>query len=349
MKKNRIIIILTLVLAIFAVILLFSNKKSTIVDDFAVEDVSTITKIFMGDKLNNKVTLERIDEQNWKLNKDYNASRQLMNMLLETINELKVREPVSKAGRNNVIKWLAARSVKVEIYQMVYRINLFDKIKLFKHEKLTKVYYVGGETQDNMGTFMQMEGAEDPSIVYIPGFRGFVSPRFSAVETDWRAHDLFDIKISDLKSVKLVYPNFPDSSFEITRNGRSFDLKLLATNQIVNQYDTLKVLEYLSSFTNISFEAFRNNIGKHAIDSLTRDKPLHILTVTNISGKSTTITTFPKPADMGQVDDIDNLQVLMDRDRFYALINDGKDFVTIQFFVFDHLIRSADYFKVINR
>lgn len=75
MKKNRIIIILTLILAIVAVVLIFSNKKSTIVDNFAVEDVSTITKIFMSDKLNNKVTLERLDEQNWKLDNKFDASR----------------------------------------------------------------------------------------------------------------------------------------------------------------------------------------------------------------------------------------------------------------------------------
>ena len=350
MKKNRIIIILTLILAVVAVVLLFSNRKSTIVDNFAVEDVSTITKIFMSDKLNNKVTLERLDEQNWKLNEKFDANRQVMEMLLETMNELKVKEPVSKSGRNNVIKWLAAKSVKVEIYQTVYRIDLFDKIKMFKHEKLTKVYYVGGETQDNIGTFMLMEGAEDPAIVYIPGFRGFVSPRFSAIETDWRGHKVFDVKISDIKSVRLEYPNLPDSSFEITKVGRSFEFKLLESNRLVNEYDTMKVLDYMSSFININFEAFKNGIGQHAIDSLTSKKPLHILTVTDISGKSTTITTFPKAAEVGEVDDVNNLQVLMDRDRFYALINDKKDFVTIQFFVFDHLIRSADYFrKVINK
>ena len=350
MKKNKIIIILTLVLAVLAVVLVLRNKKTTIVDNFAVEDISTVTKIFMTDKLNNKVILEKIDDQKWRLNNTYDASRQVMDMLLETISELKVKEPVSKAGRNNVIKWLATKNVKVEIYQMVYRINLFDKIKMFKYEKLTKVYYVGGETQDNVGTFMQMEGAEDPAIVYIPGFRGFVSPRFSAYETDWRAHNVFDLKISDIKSVKLEYPIYPDSSFEISREGRYFQMKLLSKNAFVKDFDEMKVLDYMSSFTNINFEAFRNNIGQHAIDSLTSKKPLYTLTVTDITGKKRVVTTYPKVADIVKVDEMNDLQVIMDQDRFYAKVNDGKDFVTIQFFAFEHLIRSADYFrKVVNK
>lgn len=144
MKRNRFIILLTIILAIISIVLIVNNTKSTIKADFTVEDVSNITKIFMSDKLNNMVTLKKIDDQNWILNDKYPARNDGIDMLLETFSQMRVREPVSIAGRNNVIKWLAASSTKVEIYQQKYRINLFDKIKFFPHEKLTKVFYVGG-------------------------------------------------------------------------------------------------------------------------------------------------------------------------------------------------------------
>lgn len=346
MNKNRYILIATIFLAIIAVILIVRSSSSTIKADFAVENPETITKIFMSDKLNNSTTLKRIDEQKWMVNDKYQARTDGIEILMETITQIRVKEPVTIAGRNNVIKWLAGSSVKVEIYQTVYRINLFDKIKWFPHEKLTKVYYVGGETQDNNGTFMLMEGSDEPFICYIPGFRGFLSPRYTSLETDWRNHSICDLKIGDIKSVRLEYPAAPDSSFEITRNGRNFELKVLNKNRIVNEFDTMKVLDYMSSFTNLNFESFRNNMTKHEIDSITSQIPMAVLSVTDITGKNHTVKGFLKLADKGTVDEITGNEIFVDRDRFYGLVNDDKDFVFLQYFTFNQILKPVTYFRM---
>ncbi len=345
MKKNRLIIITTILLAIVSVLLIINNKKSTIKADFTVEEVSTITKIFMSDKLNNMVTLKKIDDLNWLLNDKYPARNDGIDMLLETFSQMRVREPVSIAGRNNVIKWLAAASIKVEIYQNKYRINLFNKIKLFPHEKLTKVFYVGGETQDNRGTFMLIEGSSEPFVVHIPGFRGFLSPRFNARESEWRNHTIYDLKISEIGSVKVEYPTAQDSSFEITRIDKSFKVKKLRDNKLISPYDTVKVLDYMSGFTNINFEAFRNFLGKKVIDSLTSQPIMTIISVTDISGKVNKIFTYKKMAEPGSIDEFTGKELIFDRDRFYGLVNEGKDFVLLQYFVFDAILRTPEYFK----
>ncbi|MFZ4414348.1 MAG: hypothetical protein ACOYOV_14790, partial [Bacteroidales bacterium] len=241
MLKNKYILLFAITLAVIASILILKSSKTTIKADFAVEDVTVITKIFMSDKNNNSVTIKRLDEKKWEVNDKYPARIDGMEILLETISKLHVKEPVSKAGRNTIIKWLAAKSVKVEIYQMVYRIDLFNKIRLFPHEKCTKVYYVGDETQDNQGTFMLLEGSDEPFIVYVPGFRGFLTPRYSALEFDWRKRIVFDSKIGDIKTVKIEYPSAPESSFEISRFNRDFEIKLLFSNKIMNGFDTSKV------------------------------------------------------------------------------------------------------------
>jgi len=337
--------LLTIILAIISIVLIVNNTKSTIKADFTVEDVSNITKIFMSDKLNNMVTLKKIDDQNWILNDKYPARNDGIDMLLETFSQMRVREPVSIAGRNNVIKWLAASSTKVEIYQQKYRINLFDKIKFFPHEKLTKVFYVGGETQDNRGTFMLIEGSSEPFVVHIPGFKGFLSPRFNANETEWRKHTIFDLKISEISSVKVEYPSSQDSSFQITRKDKIFEVKKLKYNKIISPYDTLKVLDYMSGFTNINFETFRNFLGKKVIDSLTSQPPMAIISVTDISGKENKILTYKKLADPGSIDEFTGKELKFDRDRFYGLINQGNDFVLLQYFVFDAILRTSEYFN----
>ena len=300
----------------------------------------------MSDKNNNTVTIKRLDELNWQVNNKYPIRVDGIATLLETVSGLQVREPVTIAGRNTIIKWLAAKSVKVEIYQTVYRIDLFNKIKLFPHEKCTKVYYVGDETQDNRGNFMLLEGSQEPYVVSLPGFRGFLSPRFTALESDWRKRVIFELKMADIKSVKVQYAAVPESSFEISRFNKNFEIKLLASNQIMNGFDTLKVLNYMNSFSSVGFEAFLNDLKKSDIDSITSHKPMATLTVTDITGKVTALKAFFKLAEFGSVDDITNKPITIDRDRFYGLVNGEKDFVLLQYYIFNPILQPASYFRM---
>ncbi|MFZ4399059.1 MAG: DUF4340 domain-containing protein [Bacteroidales bacterium] len=322
------------------------SSKTTMKIDFAVKDVSTITKIFMSDKNNNAVTIKRLDDGKWQVNDKFSVREDVMSTLLETIANLHVREPVSRAGRNTIIKWLAAKSTKVEIYEIVYRINIFNKIKLFPHEKLTKVYYVGDETQDNQGTFMLLEGSEDPYIIYFPGFRGFLSPRFTALESDWRKRIIFDLKISSIKSIRIEYPAAQESSFEITRLNKNFEIKLLASNQRMNGFDTSKVIEYMSSFSNIGFESFLNDLKQSDKDSIVSHKPMAILSVTDITGKTTSLKAFLKVAEYGSIDEVTNKPLTIDRDRFYGLINEDKDLVFLQYFIFNTILQPSSFFRL---
>jgi len=206
MKRNRTAIILVIVLAAITVfLLLFKNHTNTLdkkFSNFAVDDTASITKVFMADKDNNTVTLKRLSPANWIINDQYTASKDAMNMLLKTLMSIEVKEPVSKAGTNQVIKLLATNSTKVEIYQKVYRINLFDKIKLFPHEKNTLTYYVGCATQNNMGTYMLIEGAKTPYITFIFGFNGFLTTRYSTLVKDWRDHTILNLKYKQVKSIQ---------------------------------------------------------------------------------------------------------------------------------------------------
>jgi len=346
MLKNKYILLITILLTVIALVLILRNSKTTINADFAVKDISTVTKIFMSDKSNNNVTLQRLDETKWLVNDKYPARDDGMETLLETIANLHVREPVSIAGRNTIIKWLSAKSVKVEIYQTVYRIDLFNKIKLFPHEKCTKVYYVGDETQDNQGTFMLLHGSEEPFVVYVPGFRGYLSPRFTALLSDWRKRIIFDFKMTDIKSVSIEYPSSPESSFEISRFNKDFEIKLLSSHAVMNGFDTMKVVGFMNSFSNIGFEAFLNDLKKDDIDSITAHKPMAKLTLTDITGKTTTLNAFFKLAEFGAVDDITHQPLITDRDRFYGLVNDEKDFVLLQYYIFNSILQPSSYFRM---
>ena len=193
MKKNKIIVIVILVLIVLAIVIFAGNRYTTLEDhesNFAISDTAAITKIFIADKSEHEVILTRTQES-WLIDGIFLANTQLVDILLETIKKLKVKTPVSLVAHDNVVKRMSAIGRKVEVYQTAYRINLFNKLKLFEYEKLARVFYVGDASQDNMGTYMLIEGAERPYIVYIPSFRGYLTERFSPVPDRWRSHVIF--------------------------------------------------------------------------------------------------------------------------------------------------------------
>lgn len=344
-KRNTIILLISLLLLILAIFFVFNKSTSTFknnIKDFAVQDTATVTKVFLADKNNRTILLERQANGEWLLNKTYLVRSSAISMLFETFKNIVPRYPVPKSAHDNVVSQLATRSVKVEIYQRVNRIDLFG-FTLFPHEKLTKTYYVGGATADNQGTFMLMEGAEMPFVVQLLGFRGFVGPRYSTIEKDWRDHTVFKTKLSEVKTIIMEMPGDPENAYKITNNNRELSLIKLETNQSVAAYDTLKMLNFLTSFNDLRYEALLDDIKPHRKDSIMSTTPKNILTVIDTKGDTTKMIAWFKPNDNQQVDMEGQLYV-HDLDRMYALVNNGRDFVLIQYFVFDKALKPLSYF-----
>ena len=88
MKKNRLIIIITLILAVIAFLFIYTATKSTLsksLSNFAIQDTSLVTKVFLTDKSNNKVTLVKKAPGDWSVNNKYIASNDLIDIFLKTI------------------------------------------------------------------------------------------------------------------------------------------------------------------------------------------------------------------------------------------------------------------------
>jgi hypothetical protein len=300
----------------------------------------------MADKNNNSVTLTRQPMGKWLVNEKYPAQIQAVDLLLKTMVNIEVQQPVAMAAHDNIVKELAVNSVKVEIYQNVFRFDLFGFIRWFPHEKLTKVYYVGGATQSNEGCFMLIEGSSEPYIVFLPGFRGFVSPRYSPIEKYWRDYNIFRKTIPEIASVKVEIPAAPDYSYEVRNNGKNkFVIVSLIDNKEIINYDTLKLLNFLSGFRNLNYEALLNDMDKARKDSILRSEPFIVITLTDTAGVSKTIKTYHKKGPDGQTD-LQGTPLPYDLDRLYASVNEGQDFTTIQYFSFDKVLRPKPFFMI---
>ena len=350
-KNNRITIIITALLVVIAGVLIWNNRYISTnrgeESNFQVWDTASVTKIYLADRKEKESLLER-EPQGWVLNGTYRAHPKQVQYLLTTLYKIRIKMPVSKASHDNIVKQLASQSTKVEIYQNVPRINLFNKVKLFYHEKRTKVFYVGDATMDSSGTFMLKEGADKAYIVYIPSFRGFITTRFTANPDDWRDHTVFHENMADIQSVAIEFNEDPEGSFRIDNMGKhQYKLTRLCDNKDL-PYDTLKVINFMSSFGDLRFEAlFTNSLPQERIDSITSSPYVHHVILTDKEGNTQDMKTFKKLV-MNGVTDFGGDYGEVDHDRMYALIEGGKDFVLIQNYVFDKVLHDVRYFEAGN-
>jgi len=313
--------------------LYFSEKKGTIkqeLKDFAVKDTSAITKIFLTNKSNQSVTLERMSPGQWKVNGKYNVRKDLIDVLLKTMGTLEVQSTVAKAARNNVIKRLSTGAVKTEIYE--------------GEDTPSKIYYVGGATKNGKGTYMLIENSSEPFIMHIPYFYGYLSTRYNTSEDEWKDKMVLNYEFKDIAFVEVRYPQNLKNSYSITNIGDwAYELRCLANDSVIENYDTTAVTIYLTNFTKLNYEGFTKTIPQEAKDSILASEPVNILECRGANGNKTTIKTFLKPTDTEQRDFEGNL-IPFDPDRMYAEINTDRDLVTIQFFVFDKVFLGLNNF-----
>lgn len=347
MKKHKKSVILVIILAIIAAFLLLTNSEETFKKQsniFSVTDTTSVTKFFLADKNNNTVKVERSSTGAWILNDKYEVNPTMVQVMLLTFSEIDIKAPVAKSMRNTVIRMMAGKSVKTEIYQRVYRINIFNKIKLFPHEKLVRTYYVGDVTMDNSGTFMLMEGSEDPYIVNIPGFKGFVASRYSAIEGDWHSHSVFRYRVPDIKSVSVKYKETPQQSFVINNdNNHIFTVEPLMGKIPAANIDTTKVLRYLSLYRNLNYESLLDDMSKTKRDSILATAPTCEITLLDRFGKSHTLAAWKRKAEIGQLDNKGN-QLDWDIERMYAHKDNDEYMVVIQYFVFSDVMAPLQWF-----
>lgn len=345
-KRNLILIALAVVaVAVALIIALHGSRKSTFPQNYHIEDISSVTRIFLADKQNFQVTLSRTADSTWMVDDQYLANQAMVDLLLETLNTMRIREQVNRGAVPAVIKDLSARAIKVEVYQRVPFINWFGgRLKLFPHERLTVTYFVGRETQDLMASYIFREGDKIPYVIHIPGFRGFITPRFVTDPVKWRSHTIVDLDIKTIDRVELQIPEMPTENFAIQREGEGFFIELEGHRRAAS-FDTARVAQMLSSFTNLNFDEFASIVPNSFADTCVNRTPRTILRITDTAGYTHEMRTYIKyynPDDIAAMPDPEMYETF-DLDRLYAII-DNRDTVLIQYFIFDNILQPASYF-----
>jgi hypothetical protein len=331
MSKKLIFLIVLVILAGLAYWMIGKQPWNTLkgeLKDFAIKDTAHITRMFFADKKGNQVLLERNENNQWVVNNQYPADPDKVNIMLATMHDVQVRNPITEKQHNTVVGILATEGVKAEFYE---------------GDKRIKTIYIGSSTPDQEGTYMLIEGSSEPFVTHINGFVGYLSPRFETIAQKWKTKELFTIPAIDIKEVSIQYPQNPKLSFTVT-NGAT---PVLSSTNGVEQADAKFLQFYLGSFQHIFFEAYAEYTPQQT-DSIYHTTPLCILKITKNTGEQTTLQIHLKPVDRRTKQQYDEKgsPLPFDPEKYYAFLNDKKeDVVIIQQYVFGRLLRTLDNMK----
>lgn len=335
MKKNRLLFFIVLLLSAASVFFFLRNREGTISEvmrDFAVKDTGDVVKIFLANKSGQQTLLEKQPGGDWFMNKKVLARPDAVETLLSTMHDIEVRSPVGKSAYNNVIKMIAANGVKVEIYNS---------------KGLLKTYYVGGPTQDQLGTFMYLENSAVPFVVHIPGFDGYLTPRFIVTEEEWRMKSVFRVENGNLKMLAVTDRQQANKSFVITRNQQGAYALADGNGSPLNDISQDKIINYLESYRILNYEMNEKSLSAAQQDSIRATPPFRTIELTDANGKVTRVDFWRRPLTNTTVNKgtEDGVPFPYDVDRMIAMINKSPELVVVQYFSFEKLFRSISDFR----
>ena len=271
MKNKKIFFISIVIILLFGLFFIEENKTSSFNTElFSVTDTLSINKIIIIDRYDNEIELRRNNNQ-WIVNDSYLVRNDAIKTLLSTLKNIRIKNLLSNEIEKNIEKQISTLGVGIIIYNNHKKINSF---------------IVGPSTSDHLGTYIYHLKTKKTYSTHIPGFNGFLSPRFGIQANR--------IEINNWRNPTLInyQPNLIDSifSYNFSNSAKSFKLICGKENNIKNyQNEIIKDVNFgtlnlfLNSFTNLNVEKYlddslKNNIGnpykkliiysKNNIDSL---------------------------------------------------------------------------------
>ncbi len=305
-----------LILAAVIVCIILLQQKNTLEDEmsnFSIENIDDVNQIYFADKMNNEVTLIK-ENNSWMVDEEYPVRNEAIELLFSTLEKMKIKYPVSESMHNSVIKELATQGVKLELYS--------------GDESLMKTIYIGGETADFLGTYMMIDGSEKAYVMHLPGFNGFLSPRFNidgrkVTSQIWRSRKIF--KGSMIDSLRMEFHDEPTKNFFLSTK----ESLIIYGNNQKQKIDSNSIKNYLNLIKTINCEGYVNDLKSR--DSILTSEAVHTFTIYYTDKTSVKLNTFRKK--WRHKTYITETQSQYDVDRLYGY--NGNDFMLIQNYAFN--------------
>lgn len=333
MGKTVVYIVLLGVLG-FGVYYLFGRNSDGLYSEkdanFTFRDTAAIGKIFLVENDGKSILVERGKSNQWMVNKKFPAMPVQVLNILTCLKMQSALKPVSALEHDRVVKMLAGLGVKVEVYD--------------REGNKMRSFYVAGQGPNYHGSYMILENADQPYLVEIQGFEGYLTPRYTTDLNEWRSREVFALAPKDIRSISVKYPLEMLNSF--TMDNSAAKPTVLLDPQLQPGFTDLnekRVNDYLGFYTRVNSEGYLN--GAESLDSIIKSSiPRATITVTPKTGKTTQLDVFwieltDKEKDFSDQTSTDPAKRPKNVERMYAVNQSTHDTLLIQMLSFEKLFR----------
>ncbi|MCC7224614.1 MAG: hypothetical protein IT273_12875 [Chitinophagales bacterium] len=331
--KNYRYFLLLLILALGAVWLIArrgSQTMSAADTRFAFKDTAAITKIFIRDRDGRTATLTREAGGTWRANGNSNARPDGIANLLNTIYKVFVVKPVPRTAYDNVMESFRNPAKTVEIYTT-------------DPQKPAHKYAICPAPQ-KVGTYMLLDGSQEPFVVGVPAFEGSLIQRYITHAEQWRSRSVLDYQPDQVAWIKADYRLQPEHSFMLRVNDNAkndYTIEPLSAQYARPNARSraMAIDSLLWSLHDKSVETYVNDYPQ--LDSLEKATPYCHYTVGGKDGSRQTLIVFLAPITRRAKQQSDGKGNLLqyDNERYFAFVNEGKSLAIIQRYVFDNALK----------
>ncbi len=284
---------------------------------FKVEDAGRIGKIFLADRQGNQTTLERKGDH-WIVNGDYRARQDAVDNLLDAVTKVEMNYKPANAAIPTMIRSLATEGIKVEVYD--------------RGGELLRAYYVGGAPTDERGTYMLLDGFEQPYVAHIPGWVGNVRFRYNLTGDDWRDRTLFHLQPAEVTEVSIEYPTQRNKSFRLTRQGREWSIAPFYENTpVINRPPGKSAVEsFLTLFDGLQSLRFANTAPERP--EVESRLPFATVLIRTADGETQSLKLYPRWRDPAMAaENVKDMELPEGStlDGYFA-VTTADDFVVVQ-------------------
>jgi len=333
-KNMRKISILLILVSLLAGLYFFLPQKengsaSIKVEDraFMLEDVSNISFITVKNPGYPMVHLERISEDNWRLNKKYKADLYVVKNMLAVLKNMKIRyiPPVTMVPK-----------IMGELNEVGIEIKAYDK-----DGGIISDFIMASNDSKEVSSFCLQRGARQPYAMHIDAADGGLRNYFNMPLRDLRDKAVFDYVAQEIDALKIIYPKDRKNSFKITRNASGYTLEVLDKIQSLQTDVNLKTVDsYMKDYTRLVSEAIRTGeINADSIKSRLAFAEMEIK-----SGDTKKNWSFYPMIDL-IVDSINTRSVIDTRkvERYFVFDESGESYI-VQHRMVGKYFRPVEYF-----